>query len=74
MTDTDIQEDFLEVDSNIPGQNYVCLSFVSPEKILKDKEIFFASKFLHHVFNDKERKYEDIRKKMSESINITYEV
>ena len=27
-----IKEDFLEVDQPIPGQNYVCLSFVSPEK------------------------------------------
>ena len=32
------KEDFLEVDSKIPGQNYVCLSFVSPEKTLKQKE------------------------------------
>ena len=26
--------DFLEVDRPIPGQNYVCLSFISPDKIL----------------------------------------
>ena len=42
---TDIKEDFLEVDQNIPGQNYVCLSFVSPEKILKEKEVFFNTSF-----------------------------
>jgi len=41
-----IKEDFLEVDANIPGQNYVCLSFVSPEKVIKRKETFFTTKFL----------------------------
>ena len=24
--------DYLEVDESIPGQNYVCLSFLSPEE------------------------------------------
>ena len=39
-------EDFLEVDSSLPGQNYVCLSFVSPEDILNKKELYFINKFL----------------------------
>ena len=73
MSNTEFEEDFLEVDSNIPGQNYVCLSFVSPEKTLKQKEIFMVTKFLHQVFNDKERKYQDLRDKMSDSVNITYD-
>jgi len=60
----EIKEDFLEVDSKIPGQNYVCLSFVSPEKVLKQKEVFFVTKFLEFIFNDKERLTEDIRQKM----------
>jgi hypothetical protein len=28
------EEDFLEVDKPVPGQNFVCLSFVSPEKTI----------------------------------------
>ena len=36
----DLQEDFLEVDSKIPGQNYCCLSFISPESLIKSKELF----------------------------------
>ena len=59
-----IKEDFLEVDSKIPGQNYVCLSFVSPEKILKRKETFFTTKFLEYLFNDEEMVAHDIREKM----------
>ena len=73
MADTEIVEDFLEVDETIPGQRYVLLSFVSPEKVLPKKEVFKASKFLHYIFNDKDRRVQDIRNKMEESRNITYE-
>lgn len=45
------KEDFLTVDKPIPGQNFVCLSFVSPEKILKNKEIFLMEKFLKSFVN-----------------------
>jgi len=69
-----IQEDFLEVDTKIPGQNYVCLSFVSPEKVLKQKEIFNVTKFLEFLFNDNEIGTVDVREKlMNKEINITYD-
>jgi hypothetical protein len=75
MASEDIKEDFLEVDNKIPGQNYVCLSFVSPEKILKQKEIFFVTKFLDFMMNDKEQLTQDIRQKMmSSDIKIEYDV
>jgi len=38
--------DLLEEDKAIAGQKFVCVSFVSPEKILKQKEIFFFQEFL----------------------------
>jgi hypothetical protein len=59
-----VKEDFLTVDPKIPGQNYVCLSFVSPEKILKEKEIFFMTKFLNYIVNDQEFIVQDIREKI----------
>jgi 5-formyltetrahydrofolate cyclo-ligase len=69
-----IQEDFLEVDSKIPGQNYVCLSFVSPEKALKQKEVFNVTKFLEFLFNDNEIGTVDVREKlMNKEIQITYD-
>jgi hypothetical protein len=37
---------YLEADDEIRGQKYICLSFLSPEKVLAKKEIFFFSKFL----------------------------
>ena len=69
-----IQEDFLEVDTKIPGQNYVCLSFVSPEKVLKHKEVFNITKFLEFLFNDNQHGTVDVREKlMNKEIQITYD-
>lgn len=42
-------EDFLNVDAPIPGQNFCCLSFLSPENVLKKKEVFFTEKFLEFL-------------------------
>lgn len=42
-------EDFLNVDPPIPGQNFCCLSFISPEHIFKKKEVFFTEKFLEFL-------------------------
>ena len=38
--------DLLEEDKPIAGQKFVCISFVSPEKIVKMKELFFFEEFL----------------------------
>jgi hypothetical protein len=48
-------EDFLNVDTPIPGQNYVCLSFLSPEKVLKKKDNFFFTRFVNHLLTNRER-------------------
>ena len=46
--------DYLEVDDPIPGQNYVCLSFISPESLIESKEGFKVAKFLQSICKDKE--------------------
>jgi hypothetical protein len=38
--------DLLEEDKPIAGQKFACVSFVSPENVLKQKEIFFFEEFL----------------------------
>jgi len=38
--------DLLEEDKPIGGQKFVCVSFCSPEKLLKDKQIYFFEQFL----------------------------
>ena len=64
QVDENVNEDFLEVDPKIPGQNFVCLSFVSPEKVLKQKEMYFTTKFLEHLFNGEDQYTNDMKEKM----------
>lgn len=45
-TDEEKKEVYLEADKEVPGQHYVCLSFLSPQKILKNKDLFFFGQFL----------------------------
>ena len=52
--------DYLEVDENIPGQNYVCLSFISPESLIKDKEGFKVTKFLQSYCKENKLKFEEV--------------
>jgi hypothetical protein len=40
------KEVYLEADKEIPGQHYCCLSFISPQKVLKNKDVYFFSEFL----------------------------
>ena len=40
--------DLLEEDKAIAGQKFACISFVSPENIIKKKEVFFFEQFLKH--------------------------
>jgi len=53
---SEIEEDFLHVDDPINGQKFVCLSFLSPENILKNKELFILNEFLNKFIleNNKE--------------------
>lgn len=53
-TSTNVVEDFLSVDQPVPGQNFCCLSFVSPEKVLQRKQLYLMKAFLHDLFDKKE--------------------
>ena len=39
-------EDYLDEDRPIPGQKYVCLSFVSPDKLIANRKDYFYYNFL----------------------------
>lgn len=49
---SDIHEEFLENDTPILGQNYVCLSFVSPEKFIKQKELYMFHRYMTNKFKE----------------------
>ena len=42
----EIEEVFLEGDNPIPGQQYCLVSFLSPEEVIKDKELYMFNRFM----------------------------
>lgn len=48
------EQDFLEQDAPIRGQKYAVVSFVSPEDILKSKEVFAIGEFMTSLAGDVE--------------------
>ena len=68
-------EDHLDVDAPIPGQNFVCLSFVSPEKILKQKDKFLLNAFWSSIKKDNQDGEESqFDMNLITNIEDTYEV
>jgi hypothetical protein len=61
--------DYLDVDDTIPGQNFVCLSFVSPETMIESKESFKVAKFLQSVCKEKDM---DFNLVMNQYKDFTY--
>ena len=39
--------DVLDEDKPLPGQKFTCVSFLSPEKILKTKDLFLFNEFIN---------------------------
>ena len=63
--------DFLDEDRAIAEQKFACLSFVSPEKILKDKNLYFFEKFAdQYNFN----KQAELLTKFSNYISYKYQL
>ena len=60
MSGENKEKDYLEVDELIGGQNYVCLSFLSPESLIKDKSAFNCAKFLQSYCKDQKLKFDDM--------------
>ena len=55
----DIEEDYLDVDKPLSGQNYYCISFVSPEKILEQKDKFMYYHYERAVYKKISNMLED---------------
>lgn len=66
--------DLLEEDKPIANQKFVCVSFVSPEKILKDKQIFYFEKFLKEwEFSKTVEKYRQFMNFISYKYNLNFD-
>ena len=66
--------DLLDEDKAVAGQKFVCVSFVSPEKILKKKDIFFFEEFLKHWDYSKNiQKFTEFLNFFSQKYNINFD-
>lgn len=66
--------DLLEEDKPIANQKFVCVSFVSPEKILKDKHFFYFEKFLKEwEFSKTVEKYRQFMHFISYKYNVSFD-
>ncbi len=64
------REDFLEEDAAIPGQRFCLLSFLSPEKVLANKNVFMFEKFLdNYEFASRTKNLEAFLVKTVQDIN-----
>ena len=64
------REDFLEEDVEIPGQKFCLLSFLSPEKVLANKDLFFFNRFLKtYEFQSRTKNMEAYLMKVATGIN-----
>jgi hypothetical protein len=66
--------DLLEVDKPIAGQSFGCFSFITPEKILKQKEMFFFEEFLKKwEFSKSMEKFHQFINFMSYKYKLSFE-
>jgi hypothetical protein len=66
--------DLLEEDKPISGQKFVCMSIVSPEQILKRKEVYFFEEFLKNWdFSKSMEKFFQFINFISFKYNISFE-
>ena len=56
-------QDFLEVDDLLSHQQYVCLSFLSPEALIQKREAFNACKFLQSYCKEQKLEYKELYSK-----------
>lgn len=60
------ERDFLDQDPELRGQKYVCLSFLSPEDIIKQKEVFTFNSFITSFAKDLSQMFDSIKDRFKE--------
>jgi hypothetical protein len=59
-------KDYLDQDQPIRGQNYVCMSFLSPNDAIASKDAFAVGKFLGAFSSEASKVFEEAEKRCSE--------
>lgn len=72
MTDTvsTKEVDYLDEDKAIRGQNYVLLSFVSPEDVIVNKEAYYFTRFLNQFSKDMQTLFTGLQAKYPDAKDL----
>jgi hypothetical protein len=62
--------DYLDEDEPLRNQNYVCVSFLNPEDVLKNKESYYFSKFIEKCSKDISELLDNLAIKYPDDKNI----
>tara|TARA_Y100000389_G_scaffold85631_1_gene82366 strand:- start:269 stop:874 length:606 start_codon:yes stop_codon:yes gene_type:complete len=77
MDSAPVNEDYLDVDKEIPGQSFCCISFVSPEKIYKKREVFYTKKFIENLgiadIDNLDKKFDDFMNIQEETLQREFQ-
>ena len=65
------ETDYLDQDPDIRGQKYVCVSFISPEDVILQKEVYFFHKFLGHFSKDLTEFFDTMKEKYSGDTSVS---
>jgi len=64
------QEDFLKPDPPIRGQSYALISFISPEEVVRSREVFEFGEFVKRIGQDVDILFGMIEHKFGESTDV----
>ena len=64
------EQDYLDEDKKIRGQNYVLLSFISPEDVISNKEAYYFSRYLEQFSKDMQTLFNGIQAKYPDSKDL----
>ena len=64
------EQDYLDQDPSLRGQNYVCLSFISPEDVINRKQDFMFGKFLGFFVDEMKEFFANLELKYQEEADI----
>ena len=68
------ETDYLDEDKPIRGQNYALMSFISPEEILNDKEVFFYGKFIASLGKNLKELLDGLRSKYPDDVQLLNQI
>lgn len=59
--------DYLQVDPPVPGQNWACMSFISPEDMVQKRNLYYFNQFLYAEVN---KSLKDQAVHMAKEVNV----